>query len=70
MRYAFLVNALCIPRVVYRIHHPPPEKKTGLDLSFFQLNPPAAEEIHLQWMKSLRDEICLSAEDRGGFYFI
>ena len=24
-----------------------------------QLNPPSAEEIHLRWMKSLRDEICL-----------
>ena len=29
---------------------------------FFQLNPPMAEEIHLRWMKSLRDEICLAAE--------
>ena len=26
-----------------------------------------AEEIHLRWMKSLRDEICLTAEDGGGF---
>ena len=34
---------------------------------FFQLNPPMAEEIHLRWMKSLRDEICLSAGDGGGF---
>jgi len=29
----------------------------------FQLNPPMAEEIHLRWMKSLRDEICLAAEE-------
>ena len=36
----------------------------------FQLNPPMAEEIHLRWMKSLRDEICLSAGDGGGFNFI
>jgi len=26
-----------------------------------------AEEIHLRWMKSLRDEICLAAGDGGGF---
>jgi hypothetical protein len=26
---------------------------------FFQRNPPPAEEIHLRWMKSLRDEIPL-----------
>ena len=31
------------------------------DLVFFQLNPPVAEEIHLRWMKSLRDEICLAS---------
>jgi len=37
---------------------------------FFQLNPPLAEEIHLRWMKSLRDEICLAAGDGGGFNFI
>jgi len=37
---------------------------------FFQLNPPAAEEIHLRWMKSLCDEICLAAGDGGGFNFI
>jgi len=37
---------------------------------FFQLNPPMAEEIHLRWMKSLRDEICLTAGDGGGFNFI
>ena len=29
---------------------------------FFQLNPPLAEEIHLWWMKSLRDEIPLRGE--------
>ncbi|MBO5052292.1 MAG: hypothetical protein J6D31_08860 [Clostridia bacterium] len=49
---------------------PAPEKTTGFDLSFFQLNPPPAEEIHLWWMKSLRDEICLAAGDGGGFDFI
>ena len=32
-----------------------------------KLNPPMAEEIHLRWMKSLRDEICLTAGDGGGF---
>ncbi|MBE6594662.1 MAG: hypothetical protein E7644_02560 [Ruminococcaceae bacterium] len=36
----------------------------------FQLNPPMAEEIHLRWMKSLRDEICLAAGYGGGFNFI
>ena len=29
------------------------------NVCFFQLNPPLAEEIHLRWMKSLRDEILL-----------
>jgi hypothetical protein len=29
-----------------------------------------AEEIHLLWMKSLRDEICHAEEDKGGFNFI
>jgi hypothetical protein len=38
--------------------------------AFFQLNPPLAEEIHLWWMKSLRDETCLAAGDGGGFNFI
>jgi hypothetical protein len=38
--------------------------------AFLQLNPPMAEEIHLRWMKSLRDEICLAAGDGGGFNFI
>jgi len=37
---------------------------------FFQLNPPSAEEIHLRWMKSLRDEIPLRGVMRGGFNFI
>ena len=37
---------------------------------FFQLNPPAAEEIHLRWMKSLRDEIPLRGAMEGGFNFI
>ena len=39
-------------------------------LGFFQLNPPSAEEIHLRWMKSLRDEIPLRGDRRGGFNFI
>ena len=49
-----------------------PEKDSGLDtlLSLFQLNPPLAEEIHLRWMKSLRDEIRLRRDRRGGFNFI
>ena len=34
---------------------------------FFQLNPPMAEEIHLRWMKSLRDEIPLRGNGGGGF---
>ena len=46
------------------------EKSTCESKCFFQLNPPMAEEIHLLWMKSLRDEICLAAEDKGGFNFI
>jgi hypothetical protein len=29
-----------------------------------------AEEIHLRWMKSLRDEIRLRRDRRGGFNFI
>jgi hypothetical protein len=37
---------------------------------FFQLNPPLAEEIHLRWMKSLRDEIRLRRDGGGGFNFI
>ena len=36
----------------------------------FQLNPPPAEEIHLRWMKSLRDEIPLRGNKGGGFDFI
>ena len=30
------------------------------NVCFFQRNPPSSEEIHLQWMKSLRDEIPLT----------
>jgi len=49
----------------------PPEKiPSATQMGFFQLNPPSAEEIHLRWMKSLRDEICLAAGDGGGFNFI
>jgi len=40
------------------------EKINGI---FFQLNPSSAEEIHLRWMKSLCDEICLAAGVGGGF---
>ena len=36
----------------------------------FQLNPPPAEEIHLWWVKSLRDEIPLRGNKGGGFDFI
>ena len=43
------------------------EKSTCASKCFFQLNPPLAEEIHLRWMKSLRDEICLTAGDGGGY---
>ena len=46
------------------------EKSTWLRKCFFQLNPPMAEEIHLRWMKSLHDEIYLTAGDGGGFNFI
>ena len=49
---------------------PLPEKSTCLRKCFFQLNPPLAEEIQLQWMKSLGDEICLAAGYGGGFNFI
>jgi hypothetical protein len=45
-----------------------PEKSTCASKCFFQLNPPLAEEIHLRWMKSLRDEICLAAGEGGGFH--
>ena len=46
-------------------------KKTVTKVTvFFQLNPPLPEEIHLRWMKSLRDEICHTAENKGGFNFI
>jgi hypothetical protein len=49
-----------------------PQKKASKSktCSLFQLNPPSAGEIHLRWMKSLRDEICLAAGDGGGFNFI
>ena len=46
------------------------EKTIRLCECFFQLNPPVAGEIHLRWMKSLRDEIPLRGERRGGFDFI
>ena len=36
-------------------------------LGFFQLNPPLAEEIHLRWMKSLRDEIRLRRDNEHDF---
>ena len=48
----------------------PVRRDSECHLVFFQLNPPLAEEIHLRWMKSLRDEICLAAGDGGGFNFI
>jgi len=35
------------------------KKQIAKAICFFQLNPPLAEEIHLRWMKSLRDEIRL-----------
>ena len=38
--------------------------------SAFSTNPPMAEEIHLWWIKSLRDEIRLRRDKRGGFNFI
>ena len=46
------------------------QKKALRKQCFFQLNPPLAEEIHLRWMKSLRDEIPLRGKKRGGFNFI
>ena len=49
---------------------PAPEKSTCESKCFFQLNPPTAEEIHLRWMKSLRDEIPLCGDRKGGFNFI
>ena len=68
-------NRVCgnpVPRV--RISLSPPRKKHTFvyqdDVCFFQWNPPSSEEIHLRWMKSLRDEICLAAGDEGGFNFI
>ena len=50
-----------------RIHPLPPEKSTCESKCFFQRNPPAAEEIHLRWMKSLRDEIPLCGEMEADF---
>ena len=47
-----------------------PMKKHLRKQVLFQLNPPMAEEIHLWWMKSLRDEIRLRRDKRGGFNFI
>ena len=46
------------------------KKQIAYAICFFQLNPPLAEEIHLWWMKSLRDEIPLRGEMGGGFDFI
>ena len=40
----------------------PRKKQIAKAICFFQLNPPLAEEIHLWWMKSLRDEIPLRGE--------
>ena len=40
------------------------KKTNSYELVFFQLNPPLAEEIHLRWMKSLRDEIRLRRDKR------
>jgi hypothetical protein len=47
----------------------PSQKKASRKTCFFQLNPPSAEEIHLRWVKSPREEICLTAGDGGGFNF-
>ena len=44
------------------------EKSQVARLGFFQLNPPLAGEIHLRWMKSLRDEIPIRGVMRGGFH--
>ena len=60
------VNLLSLTSVV-RIHPLPPEKSTCESKCFFQRNPPAAEEIHLRWMKSLRDEIPLCGEMEADF---
>ena len=58
-----------IGRAIKRISPSPPEKSTHLSTktmyAFFQLNPPSAEEIHLRWMKSLRDEIPLTRDEIG-----
>ena len=43
------------------------KKTIAKAIVFFQLNPPLAEEIHLRWMKSLRDEIPLRGNGGGGF---
>ena len=54
-----------------RIPVPQPRKKPFAKANgFFQLNPPLAGEIHLRWMKSLRDEIPLRGMRGGGFNFI
>ena len=45
-------------------------KKHLREQVLFQLNPPPAEEIHLWWVKSLRDEIPLRGNKGGGFDFI
>ena len=56
--------------VIYFGHQTQKKDQLACELVFFQLNPPLAEEIHLRWMKSLRDEICLAAGEGGGFNFI
>jgi hypothetical protein len=38
-------------------------------LTLYQRNPPMAEEIHLRWMKSLRDEIPLRGVRRADFVY-
>ena len=54
----------------FKSGHPSQQKAPAVGRCFLQLNPPPAGEIHLRWMKSLRDEIPLRGDRRGGFNFI
>ena len=57
-----------------QIPSPQPEKSTHLSTktmcAFFNEIRRWRKKSHLRGMKSLRDEICLAAGDKGGFNFI
>ena len=51
-----------------RFPSPAPEKKHITDV-LFSMKSDSSEEIHLRWVKSLRDEIRLCRIIKGGFLF-